>query len=215
LTEAEWAASTDPDRMLQVLGARASVRKLRLFAVACCLRLHHLQPDERFRDIIETIGRFADGETSTEEIEKVRNESGVTIGFLTGFLGDLYQPSRFGEAATPIQLRQVMMRILARVRYLKGTGEKAAVPQQQCGLLREIFGPDPLLAVSIGPAWLTPTVVTLARGIYAEKAFDLMPVLGDALEDAGCNDDSILAHCRQAEGHVRGCWVVDLLLGRE
>jgi len=57
-------------------------------------------------------------------------------------------------------------------------------------------------------------VVQLAEGIYEDRAFDSMPVLGDALEDAGCADEAILRHCRQADEHVRGCWVVDLILNR-
>ena len=58
-------------------------------------------------------------------------------------------------------------------------------------------------------------MVKLARTIYEERRFDLMPILGDALEDAGCGDALILAHCRGPGPHVRGCWVVDLLLGKD
>jgi hypothetical protein len=61
----------------------------------------------------------------------------------------------------------------------------------------------------------TPTVIDLARGIYAERAFDRMPILADALEDAGGTNEVILAHCRGPGPHVRGCWVVDLLLGKK
>jgi hypothetical protein len=66
---------------------------------------------------------------------------------------------------------------------------------------------------TIDPAWLTTTVVSLARGIYAERAFDRMPVLADALQDAGCEDLRLLGHCRGPGPHGRGCWVVDLVLG--
>jgi hypothetical protein len=58
-------------------------------------------------------------------------------------------------------------------------------------------------------------VARLARGIYDDRAFDRLPILADALEDAGCHDTAILDHCRQPGPHVRGCWVVDLLLGKE
>jgi hypothetical protein len=58
-------------------------------------------------------------------------------------------------------------------------------------------------------------VVTLAKSIYEDRAFDRLPILADALEESGCHDPDILAHCRQPGEHVRGCWVVDLLLGRE
>ena len=81
-------------------------------------------------------------------------------------------------------------------------------------LLREIFG-NPLRPVSLNPAWLTSDVLLLARGICAERAFDRMPILADALQDAGCTNEDVLNHCRDAKQvHVRGCWVLDLLLGK-
>jgi hypothetical protein len=82
-------------------------------------------------------------------------------------------------------------------------------------LLRDIFGPLPFRDIAAHPSWLTTDVLALARGIYDDKAFDRMPILADALQDAGCDNPDILSHCR-VEGweHVRGCWVIDLLLGR-
>jgi hypothetical protein len=65
------------------------------------------------------------------------------------------------------------------------------------------------------PYWRKPTVSSLAQAIYTEKNFDRMPMLADALEDAGCSNAAILTHCRQPGEHVRGCWVVDLLIGKE
>lgn len=67
-------------------------------------------------------------------------------------------------------------------------------------------------------SWLASnngTVVKLAQAIYDERAFDRLPILADALEDAGCTNQDILAHCRGGGEHSRGCWVVDLLLGKE
>ncbi|MBN9120631.1 MAG: hypothetical protein J0I06_16010 [Planctomycetes bacterium] len=88
------------------------------------------------------------------------------------------------------------------------------MPVAICSLIREVFG-NPFRRVKVNRAWLTSDVLTLARGIYDERAFDRMPVLADALQDAGCNNDDVLAHCREpARPHVRGCWVVDLLLGK-
>ena len=83
--------------------------------------------------------------------------------------------------------------------------------------LREIFG-NPFRWTLIDPGWLAwndGTVPKLAHAIYDERAFDRMPILADALEDAGCNDADILRHCREPGEHVRGCWVIDLLLGKE
>jgi hypothetical protein len=64
-------------------------------------------------------------------------------------------------------------------------------------------------------AWLTPTVISLAEGIYTKPAFNRMPILADALEDAGCDNADILDHCRGSGQHVRGCWMIDLVLGKK
>ena len=90
------------------------------------------------------------------------------------------------------------------------------VPQMpgSASIFREVFG-NPFRPVTTDPSWLTETVVSLATGIYAERAFDRMPILADALEEAGCDHTDILTHCRGDGPHVRGCWVVDLLLGKE
>lgn len=68
--------------------------------------------------------------------------------------------------------------------------------------------------VALDPHWLSSSVAALATGIKAESAYDRMPVLADALEDAGCHNADILAHCRGDGPHVRGCWVVEMLLGK-
>ena len=83
--------------------------------------------------------------------------------------------------------------------------------------MRDIFG-NPFRSASVNPLWLTwndGTIPNLARALYDDRAFDRLPILGDALEDAGCVNADILAHCRSGGEHVRGCWVVDLLLGKE
>ena len=67
----------------------------------------------------------------------------------------------------------------------------------------------------VDPAWLTSTVVSLAQPIYAERAFDRLPILADALEDAGCDNADTLTHCRSEGPHVRGCWALDLVLAKK
>ncbi|OWK40938.1 hypothetical protein FRUB_04830 [Fimbriiglobus ruber] len=79
-------------------------------------------------------------------------------------------------------------------------------------LVREIFG-NPFRPAVADQIWLSFTVTALARQIYDSFDFSLMPILADALQDAGCDNEDILAHCRSDGPHVRGCWVVDLLLG--
>jgi hypothetical protein len=81
-------------------------------------------------------------------------------------------------------------------------------------VLREMFGPLPFRAIPVDSSWLTAAVTVFADSIYQERAFDRLPILADALEEAGCTNADILAHCRGPGPHVRGCWVVDLLLGK-
>jgi len=81
-------------------------------------------------------------------------------------------------------------------------------------MLRDIFG-NPFRPVAFDPRWQTADVLALARGIYEDRAFDRMTLLADALMDAGCDHDDILGHCRGDGPHGRGCWVVDLVLGKE
>jgi hypothetical protein len=85
----------------------------------------------------------------------------------------------------------------------------------QAALLRCIFGPLRFRRIPFDPQWLTGTVVKLAQAIHDERAFDRLPILADALEDAGCTNADILKHCRQPGEHSRGCWVVDALLGKK
>ena len=88
--------------------------------------------------------------------------------------------------------------------------------EAQAALVRDIFG-NPFRPTTVPPtllAWNDGTVPKIAQGIYEERAFDRLPILHDALLDAGCDDEDILAHCRSDGPHVRGCWVIDLILGK-
>jgi hypothetical protein len=83
----------------------------------------------------------------------------------------------------------------------------------QADLVREVVG-NPFRPIAFDPRWRTSDVTQLARAIYDDRAFDRMPILADALMDAGCADEDLIGHCRWAGPHVRGCWVLDLVLGR-
>jgi hypothetical protein len=99
----------------------------------------------------------------------------------------------------------------------RAAGEKGAECLAQCRLLRDIVG-NPFRAAVLDPSWLTwgdGASVSLARAIYQRHDFRDLPVLADALEDAGCTEEGLLNHCRDGGAHVRGCWAVDLLLGNE
>jgi hypothetical protein len=80
--------------------------------------------------------------------------------------------------------------------------------------LRDVYG-NPFRPVSFDPLWKTPTALALANAIYTDRAFDRLPMLADMLETAGCSNPDILGHCRGPGPHVRGCWVIDLVLGKE
>jgi hypothetical protein len=96
----------------------------------------------------------------------------------------------------------------------RGAGpRKNAIARAMRPLFYELFG-DTENPVALDPGWRTEAVVGLATGIYADRAFDRLPVIADALEDAGCADAGVLGHCRGPGPHARGCWVVDLLLGK-
>ncbi|MBP3955563.1 hypothetical protein J8F10_09745 [Gemmata sp. G18] len=86
--------------------------------------------------------------------------------------------------------------------------------KHQAMLVREVFG-NPLHSVVFSPDLCTNTVLTLAQQMYEGREFSAMPILADALQDAGCDDTDVLDHCRGSGPHVRGCWVVDLILGKE
>jgi hypothetical protein len=93
-----------------------------------------------------------------------------------------------------------------------GVGESERV--RLGAILRDIFG-NPFRPVALDASWLTSDVVALARQMYESRDFTAMPILADALQDAGCEDEAVLSHCRSDGPHVRGCWVIDLLTGRE
>jgi hypothetical protein len=98
--------------------------------------------------------------------------------------------------------------------YIGTRTGKTSLALPELSLLRDIFG-NPFQPVTFQPAWQTPTVVGIANGIYSDRAFDRMPILADALEKAGCDNPDVLLHCRGDGPHVKGCWVVDLVLGKE
>jgi hypothetical protein len=103
------------------------------------------------------------------------------------------------------------------LRARRGRSERndgAEVQSAITSTVRDIFG-NPFRPVAFDPAWRTDTAVALAKQMYESRDFGHMPILADALEDAGCDNEAVIAHCRDPKAtHVRGCWVVDLVLGK-
>jgi hypothetical protein len=210
LTEAEWLSCTEPWRMLDSLHDRASIRKLSLFGVACARRAWYLLSDARLRHAVDACERFADGAASLAGLQQAAFETWRAMG--RPFVWDRGPP----KAATTL-----LADIFRWLQEQPGVSEAedgvtAEEHRYQCAVLRDLF--NPFHDTAPDPAWLGwdgGTVVKLAQAIYEERRFGDLPVLGDALEDAGCTDAAILGHCRGPGPHVRGCWVLDLLLGRE
>lgn len=245
MTESEWLTCANPGPMLEFLWGKASDRKLRLFACACHQRIWHLLSDKEVcRKTIEFAERFADGHASKNELHGrawgkpgsafsvvlynawTAAENSIEFGAGTAKEAvlrldpDKYKQREdaFKTASESYRLGEAMQIADAAMPIEWMAKGKLAWTKEchgQCIVLRDIFGPLPSRSVFLDPSWLTPDVVHLAQSIYDDRAFDRLTILADALEEAGCNNPDILAHCRQPGEHVRGCWVVDRILEKE
>jgi hypothetical protein len=241
MTEVEWLSCANPEPMLAFIQGKVSERKLRLFAVACCRKAWRLIPELPFRITVEESERLADGLTSAEAVAAAYTTAWNALSRInhTGYarddavteacwatvyaastplayprLGDIasnrYDPSYMAAAAAAHAATAAALSGRARPDYL-------ACRKADCTTLRDIVDPR-FRPVAIDPVWLQwnwGTVPAIARKVYEERAFDDLPILADALTDAGCDIQEMIDHCRSSGPHVRGCWVVDLLLGRE
>jgi hypothetical protein len=218
MTEAQWLECTDPLTMLNYLRNTASERKLRLFACACCRKLWHLLRSVRSRRAVELSERYADG---MAERKAMTLAGGAACSAAREAAGRTTPATWNAIAAAPWAARQAAISeawfaAVGAFGYARRASEEMQHPLGIV-LLRDLFG-NPFRATRVEQTWRerkSTTVVKLAQTIYDEPCFNHLPILADALEDAGCDDDAILAHCRQPGEHVRGCWVVDLLLGKE
>jgi hypothetical protein len=223
MAEAEWLACTEPGRMLGFLRRKASKRKLRLFACACCRRVWHLLTDERSQRAVEAAEQYADRAISKRQRKGAADAACDAYIYLEAMVADGYAaPSDFPpEEVGPFVADWITHEADCAADcglFLRWDEDDR---KAQCHLLRCIFG-NPFRPVTADPAWLTPTVTSLAAAAYEERQLPIghldvgrLGVLADALEDAGCGDADILAHCRGPGPHVRGCWVVDFILGKQ
>jgi hypothetical protein len=208
VTEVEWLACTDPTPMLDFLRGRASNRKLRLFACACWRRAWRFLRSEADRDTIELAERFADSLATVAELPEPFDEDGKSAWPYVCYPPAVDAPYHSDVAAYMVACTVADSVDNSEVIF---TTER----RSQADLLRDVFGSVPIVARPIDNVWLTETITNLASMIYGNRAFDRMPELADALEDAGCTAADVLAHCRSQGPHVRGCWVMDLLLGKD
>jgi hypothetical protein len=221
--------------MIEHVG-NASERKFRLFSVACCRRTWDVFADPRSRRAVEVAERAVEGLVSESEImqadtaayaayagEYPEGAAAVILSF------GRWQTAAYAAAGTlSWQTAAQILGALGCARANRDVGPisvwgtdtekwnqaRAAEAQAQGALIREIFG-NPFEPVSFSPQWRTDTAVSLARQIYEACDFSAMPILADALQDAGCDSEDVLSHCRDPkQGHVRGCWVLDLVLDK-
>jgi hypothetical protein len=205
MTEEEWLGCMFPRRMLEFLRDRVTDRKLRLFTVGCCRHLEVEIPDQRSWDAVHVAEWYADGNGTEQDLEAARRDAEASG--MHGCPAAIHATtSHAWEGA--FQVTDVMY----------GLGwdwyDEGNESDHQAKLLHDIFG-NPFRPVAFASEWRTLTVLGLAQTIYEDRVFERMPILGDALEDAGCTNAEILRHCREPGEHVRGCWLLDLILGKE
>jgi hypothetical protein len=235
---ADWQGCQDPAAMLQWASARISTRKQRLFACACCRRVVFMVDAwaydfrrEDYRRALETAERFADGEATARELADAQSGADDST-FINADLDYAARdtgvdPFRDVASADPAVVRDIWQQVLILVREFgtdpNATGarrrhdaEERSERAAQADLLRDLLD-NTVRPAALDPGcltWRDGLLVSLARRMYESRNFTDMPVLADALQDAGCTDTAILEHCRRPAGHVRGCWVLDLLLGK-
>jgi hypothetical protein len=165
------------------------------------------------RDTLAAVERLSDGPAGAGELSAVRGRT--TNAAILAAARDRAGSAAAGAAAASATLLGDASGIRD---HPKGGGDclaaEAGERKAQCRLLRDIFG-NPFRPVDFSPGWQTDTAVAIARPMYELRDFSAMPILADALQDARCDSDAILNHCRSPGPHVRGCWAIDLVLGKE
>jgi hypothetical protein len=213
-----WRTCDDPAEMMKLLGDKIDTRKLSLFELACCRRLAHLLDSEDLDRILLAEQR-SDGLSSRDRPQHEATSlppdgRRVAAGIVRR------ATMRYGLASHAIGLAGSAA---WAIWFTTHEGEVERWDQErlaQCDMLRCIFGHLHFREVTFAQAWRTPTVTAIARGAYEERIMPAgtldpshLAVLADALEDAGCAESVLLDHLRWDRLHIRGCWVVDGLLG--
>jgi hypothetical protein len=220
--EAAWESSSDLAGMLAHLREDASDRKLRLFACACCRRVWHLLTDERSRYAVEVAERYADERADFAEL-RAAAPADILAGDAAHSAAESHLWAYRGYSDAAFRAAQAAAGAAgAPWSSAWETAQKAEVAAQ-CRLLREIFG-NPFRPIPVAPAvraWRDGTVVRLAQAAYEERRLPSgllddarRSILADALEEAG-GEPQIIGHLRSGEEHVRGYWVVDLILSKD
>jgi hypothetical protein len=213
--------------MLEFLQGKASDRKLRLFACACCRQVWHMLTNERSRNAVEVAERFADGNATAVELVESHH---AAKRFYGPWLPDEKEMAADAASDSAQVISETITSVAsdvvcAAMNDPSGDCDEAIVVHKQVVLINDIFGhsfrPSPAFPAAL-LAWNDGTVRRIAQGIYEERRMPegtldnaRLAVLADALEESGCTDPDMLAHLRGPGPHVRGCWVLDLLLGKK
>jgi hypothetical protein len=229
MTEKEWLKCSDPTSMLEFLRERISDRQIRLFLCGCARQIWHLLLFDNCKAAVVAAEQFADGQIAGEVLAEAAQKAKTILATQEAWpTGIHYAMTAVVESTQSMRDADGEFISFSRFANESAALAKACGPQskpdfrkqvkraraEQCFLLRDICG-DPFHPVTLDPRWQTSTVIDLGKAMYDERAFDRMPILADALMDAGCDSEEIIAHCRSEGPHVRGCWVVDLLLAKQ
>jgi hypothetical protein len=240
MTQEEWLDFCDNMPYTFTFPCEVSQRKARLFAVGCCRCIWHLLTKTCSRSTIENAERFADRMFEQADLSQSRGEHSnyrrsqlrsaiYHDALLCGYgLAEAERRADCWSAAWDAvdHLIHTDARDAARMCFgwvRLALNKEMSVRSSRSKLramLDDVFG-NLFRRVALDPHWLTSTVVDLARSIYqhdprqAGGYMSGLPILADALMDAGCDDEQILGHCLGPGPHVRGCWILDLLLGKE
>ena len=224
-----WLERAAPSELSILLTKEAGPRKVGLFVRHLLRCFPEVFTDPRSRAALDAGDRYADGELGGDEFRAaLRAADEATAEARTRYdawapsFGDADRPAWAAAAATsvarqaaegfsPGQLSDLRRAVLDRAGG--GGPRKNPIARAMRPIFSEHFG-DPRKPVAVDPDWRTSTVLALAGAVYADRAWDRLPVLADALDDAGCTDPDLLGHLRGPGPHARGCWVVDLLLGK-
>jgi hypothetical protein len=234
MTEAEWLAAIDPQSMIGFVRIKVAIprsRKLRLFSIGCCRHLEYALIDSRSLRALTTFEQYLEGEATEVQWQQALDDADTVMRSNRGLSDGQYVAAStvysaiFDVTDDESRLARNVASGAAKaakvVAYERdydvdaGMNANRAESTYQAALIRDIFG-NPFRSVAFSPDWRTDTVVSLAKQMYDSRDFGAMPILADALQDAGCDNTAILEHCRDPKAtHVRGCWVVDLVLGKE
>jgi hypothetical protein len=212
VTEEEWTASEDPDALLDAAKTmkRLPARKARLFAGGCFRLVWDLVRADDTRAAVEMSDARADKKVSQEELERHRYPMTSPSDNIRSWLALAVQ----SLATSNLNPSYVAWQVRTATHNETYRHARRGIPcRTQADLVREVVG-NPFRPAAFDPRWRTEDATGLGRGIYEDRAFDRLPLLADALMDAGCDDQEVLGHCRSPGPHTRGCWVVDLVLGK-